>query len=31
VDNSNRDSYESLPWIPKKAFYSLAEYYKSEG
>jgi hypothetical protein len=30
VDNSNCDSYESLPWIPKKAFYSLAEYYKSD-
>ena len=28
VDATNQDSYKGLPWIPKKAFYSLAEYYK---
>jgi hypothetical protein len=30
VDNSKQDSYKGLPWIPKKAFYSLAEYYKRD-
>jgi hypothetical protein len=28
VDETNQDSYKGLPWIPKKAFYGLAEYYK---
>ena len=31
VDDPNQDSYRGLPWIPKKAFYSLAEYYKGTG
>jgi hypothetical protein len=31
VDATNRDSYKGLPWVPKKAFYSLAEYYKGTG
>jgi hypothetical protein len=31
LDNANPDSYKGLPWIPKKAFYSLAEFYKGMG
>ena len=31
VDATNQDSFKGLPWIPKKAFYSIAEYYKGTG
>ena len=28
INDSNENSYLGLPWIPKKAFYRLAEYYE---
>ena len=31
VDAAGRDSYKGLPWMPKKAFYRLAEYYLGTG